>query len=159
MTTPKLSKVKKFILGLVLLPSLVFADNWDTNDDGYVFKEAEETNDFMGINPCTQNILFIAPTKDQVDGPKGKLAPQMRIDTESAWQGEVQAFVKDNMYMVMIQLTPEFLAELVGGKYLRIKWADKVYSRFDLNGLTAKLKEVKCDSIYFQEKKDSDYFT
>jgi hypothetical protein len=56
-------------------------------------------------------------------------------------------------------LTPNLLEEMLKGTTMRIKWAENAYTRFDLNGLSAVLKSMKCDSDYFPNSDDADYFS
>lgn len=134
---------------------------WVTNDSGYAVRQAENTLDFVGVSICNNSLVFATPTENQDQSDTGNIQVIMRVDTETPWEVLLVYKITEGMAVAGVPMKTGFVKELVKGKYLRVKWADTVYSRFDLEGLTRALASVKCDSDFFPEqdqKKDADYF-
>lgn len=148
---------------LLLLSMSVKAqdDIWTTNDSGYAVRQAENTLDFVGVNICTNSLVFATPTEQEDRSVTGNIQVIMRVDTETSWEATLVYKIAEGMAVAGVPMKSGFVKELVKGKYLRVKWADTVYSRFDLDGLTKILSSIKCDSDFFPKQdqdKDADYF-
>lgn len=151
------------VLTFILLCMSVAAHaegTWVTNDVGYVVTQADETNDFLGINICTKFLVFATASTPEQEGKSGKIPVKIRIDLEEPWEGELDYAISDGMAQAGITLDAGLLSEMIKGNYLRVKWGINrdIYSRFNLTGLTATLKNVKCDRDFFNDKKDADFF-
>lgn len=150
-------RIRYFLFGFLLTLSFkVFSENWQILSNGYVTTKSENTKDIIGINICNQNIAFVAPSLGDPEGTISIIKPQMRVDLISPWEGEVIAKVNNGYVWTFINLTPEFFNELIRGKVLRIKWAENVYSRFNLEGLAFALQNTSCPD---SQDDDADYFT
>lgn len=155
--------MNKILLALALsMSGTSWADSeWLANDAGFVVREADETNDVMGVNPCNEVLVFMAPGSADKNGQKVTVPVMFRVDHETPWQSQVQVRYQDDWAISTLKLDSRFLGELLAGAALRIKWAPGAYSRFNLQGLTAALDGVKCDKEYFDESdkdRDADYF-
>lgn len=158
--------MKHLFTALLLSASLAQAaqesNDWETNDSGYLVRQAAETQDFMGINICQSMIVFASPAEPEDEGKTIQLSLVMRVDTEGPWDARMIVRVNEGLALGGLALDPLLLKEMIQGKNLRIKWGDSVYSRFDLSGLTSELKRVKCDSEFFESDKkpgDADFFS
>ena len=141
-------------------------NDWQINKKGYAIRQAAETVDFVGINICTQVIMFASPAKNHVDGTAVQVKFIMRVDTESPWDGRFSMDVRDGILRGGLDLDPLLLKEMLAGQNLRVKWSPTIYSRFNLDGLTEILKTVHCDSEFFepdsppeQKSDDSKFFS
>lgn len=151
--------MKKLIAALSLTFSMgVHSDDWAVSEQ-VVLRKGENTSDFVAINVCIGALTFGAPANDTPEGTTIPIKAQMRVDTISPWEFSMTSKVMNGILLGQLDLDPELLKELIQGSKLRVKWKENVISRFDLEGLSSALKQVKCDSEYFKEKTDSDYFT
>ncbi len=158
--------MKTILTALLLSAGLAKAaevpNDWQVNERGYAVREAEETQDFVGINICEAIIMFASPAENRDEGTEAKVKITMRVDTEVPWDGEITLRVTDGLVLGGLGLDPVLLRELIAGQNLRVKWSETVYSRFDLSGLTETLKTVKCDSEFFgpePKSGDSKFFS
>lgn len=151
--------MKHILTALLLTASLAQATEevrgWETNARGYAVRQAEETEDFVGINVCQGMIIFASPAEPGDEGKELQLKFQMRVDTESPWEAEMKVKFNEGLAMGGLGMDPLLLKELTQGQHLRVKWANNVYSRFDLTGLTKTLKTIKCDSEFFEQEEKS----
>lgn len=150
------------LLGSALAQAAEEPSPWQTNARGYAVRQAEETEDFVGINACQGLIVFASPAEQSEDGAEAHVNIVMRVDTESPWNGEITVRVSDGLALGGLNMDPLLLKELIAGRNLRVKWSETVYSRFDLSGLTEILKTIKCDSEFFdrdQKSGDAKFFS
>lgn len=151
--------MKHLFAALLLSASLAQAtedpNDWQVNAKGYAVRQAAETEDFMGINVCQSMIIFASPAEPQDEGQSVKVHLTIRVDTQGPWDAKMTVNVENGLALGGLPLDPLLLKEMTQGENLRIKWSDNVYSRFDLKGLTAILKTVKCDSDFFEQDNKS----
>lgn len=153
--------VKKLFAALAItLSTTAYSGEWDMNDNNVAVLMAETTNDVLGIDVCRGAIIFAAPAPSETkEGDKFSVKAVMRVDSISPWHIQATAVVHDELLVSILTLTPKLLEEMLKGTTMRVKWAEDAYTRFDLNGLSVILKDMKCDKDYFPESNDADYFS
>lgn len=142
-------------------PLMLHAAEWTQNDDGYLLRPAQSTEDLLAINVCTQIMAFMSPSDAANNGKTAELQIKIRVDQGDTRLVQIKVQIIDSVALAPMPLDPELFTEILKGQALRVKWADHAYSRFDLKGFSAAARNVKCDQDYFPEntpKSDSDYF-
>jgi hypothetical protein len=151
---------KLFIALAITLSTTAYSGEWSVNDKNVAVSMAENTSDVLGVDVCGGAILFAAPAPPETkEGDQFPVKAVMRIDSISPWNMQATAVVRGEILISAMALTPNLLEEMLKGTTMRIKWAENAYTRFDLNGLSAVLKSMKCDSDYFPNSDDADYFS
>jgi hypothetical protein len=151
---------KLFIALAITLSTTAYSGEWSVNDKNVAVSMAENTSDVLGVDVCGGAILFAAPAPPETkEGDQFPVKAVMRIDSISPWNMQATAVVRGEILISAMALTPNLLEEMLKGTTMRIKWAENAYTRFDLNGLSAVLKSMKCDSDYFPNSDDTDYFS
>jgi len=151
---------KLFIALAITLSTPAYSGEWSVNDKNVAVSMAENTSDVLGVDVCGGAILFAAPAPPETkEGDQFPVKAVMRIDSISPWNMQATAVVRGEILISAMALTPNLLEEMLKGTTMRIKWAENAYTRFDLNGLSAILKSMKCDSDYFPNSDDADYFS
>jgi len=151
---------KLFIALAITLSTTAYSGEWSVNDKNVAVSMAENTSDVLGVDVCGGAILFAAPAPPKTkEGDQFPVKAVMRIDSISPWNMQATAVVRGEILISAMALTPNLLEEMLKGTTMRIKWAENAYTRFDLNGLSAVLKSMKCDSDYFPNSDDADYFS
>lgn len=151
--------MKKLFAALTIaLSSTAYSGEWTVNDKNVAVSMAETSSDVLGVDVCGGAILFAAPAPSETkEGDQFPVKAILRIDSISPWNMEATAVVRGSILVSALTLTPQLLEEMLKGTTMRIKWAEDAYTRFDLNGLSAILKSMKCDKDYFPNS-DADYF-
>jgi hypothetical protein len=151
---------KLFIALAITLSTTAYSGEWSVNDKNVAVSMAENTSQVLGVDVCGGAILFAAPAPPKTkEGDQFPVKAVMRIDSISPWNMQATAVVRGEILISAMALTPNLLEEMLKGTTMRIKWAENAYTRFDLNGLSAVLKSMKCDSDYFPNSDDADYFS
>lgn len=153
--------VKKLVAAFAItLSATAYSGEWTVNDKNVAVSMAENSNDALGVDVCGGAIIFAAPAPPETkEGDQFPVKAVMRIDSISPWNMQSTAVVRGAVLVSALTLTPKLLEEMLKGTTMRVKWAEDAYTRFDLNGLSAILKSMKCDKDYFPEPNDADYFS